>query len=49
MQTDQLEHFREKLRLAQEETRSMQAKNEVLDRFVDWFKINEGSSRVILR
>lgn len=32
MQTDQLEHFREKLRLAQEETRSMQAKNEVLDR-----------------
>ncbi|XP_020610395.1 outer dense fiber protein 2-like isoform X1 [Orbicella faveolata] len=32
MQTDQLEHLREKLRMAQDETRSMQAKNEVLER-----------------
>lgn len=31
-QTDQLEHLREKLRMAQDETRSMQAKNEVLER-----------------
>ena len=35
MQTDQLEHLREKLRMAQDETRSMQAKNEVLERFVE--------------
>lgn len=34
MQTDQLEHMREKLRMAQEETRSALAKNEVLERFV---------------
>jgi len=32
MQTDQLEHLREKLRIAQDETRSMQAKTEVLER-----------------
>lgn len=32
MQTDQLEHLREKLRMAQDETRSVQAKNEVLER-----------------
>ncbi|PFX25692.1 Outer dense fiber protein 2 [Stylophora pistillata] len=31
-QTDQLEHLREKLRMAQDETRSIQAKNEVLER-----------------
>lgn len=31
-QTDQLEHLREKLRMAQDETRSMQAKHEVLER-----------------
>lgn len=31
-QTDQLEHLREKLRMAQDETRSMQAKHEVLQR-----------------
>ena len=35
MQTDQLEHLREKLRMAQDETRSVQAKNEVLERFVE--------------
>jgi len=35
MQTDQLEHLREKLRMAQDETRSTQAKNEVLERFVE--------------
>jgi len=35
MQTDQLEHLREKHRMAQDETRSMQAKNEVLERFVE--------------
>ena len=35
MQTDQLEHIREKHRMAQDETRSMQAKNEVLERFVE--------------
>ena len=35
MQTDQLEHLREKLRMAQDETRNMQAKNEVLERFVE--------------
>ena len=35
MQTDQLEHLREKLRTAQDETRSMQAKNEVLERYVE--------------
>ena len=34
-QTDQLEHLREKLRMAQDETRSMQAKHEVLERFVE--------------
>ena len=39
MQTDQLEHLREKLRMAQDETRSVQAKNEVLERFVEnYFK-----------
>lgn len=32
MQTDQLEHLREKLRMAQDETRGVQAKNEVLER-----------------
>ena len=40
MQTDQLEHLREKVRTAQDETRSVQAKNELLERFVDqepWF------------
>lgn len=31
-QTDQLEHLREKLRMAQDETRGIQAKNEVLER-----------------
>lgn len=35
MQTDQLEHLREKVRTAQDETRSVQAKNELLERFVD--------------
>ena len=34
MQTDQLEHLREKLRMAQDEMRSVHAKNEVLERFV---------------
>lgn len=32
MQTDQLEHLREKLRMAQDETRGVQAKNEVFER-----------------
>lgn len=32
MQTDQLEHLREKVRTAQDETRSVQAKNELLER-----------------
>ena len=35
MQTDQLENLREKLRMAQDETRSAQAKNELLERFVE--------------
>ena len=35
MQTDQLEHLREKVRTAQDETRSVQAKSELLERFVD--------------
>lgn len=35
MQTDQLEHLREKLRMAQDETRSVLAKSEVLERFVE--------------
>ena len=34
MQTDQLEHLREKLRMAQDETRSVMAKSEILERFV---------------
>lgn len=32
MQTDHLEHFREKLRMAQDEAKSMQAQNELLER-----------------
>ena len=34
MQTDQLEHMREKLRMAQEDARSFQSKNDLIERLV---------------
>lgn len=48
MQTDQLEHFREKLRMAQDETKNMQAKNELLERLVGWLKTNHSCEEMQL-
>lgn len=46
MQTDHLEHFREKLRMAQDEAKSMQAQNELLERFVGWLKTNHSFEEI---
>ena len=48
MQTDHLEHFREKLRMAQDEAKSMQAQNELLERFVGWLKTNHSKNFVMM-